>query len=233
VEERPNMIVHGFSVRRVCRLATLAVIAVATLVLVTLPALAEDAAKGAAARPPASQPGPLDLVKSSVSRAHAIVESQPDGGRRRAEIRQVGERLFDFNEMARRTLAQHWTERSPHEQEDFVRLFTDLLDRTYLTTVGSYRLETVTFHGESVEGLSARVRSRLVTDRGAKIPVEYRLLESAGRWAVYDVLVEGLSLISSYRSQFNSIIRTSSFAVLLERLRNPEPRPLSGRSERP
>jgi len=207
----------GFSVHHVCRLPVLA-IAVAALVLGTHPALAEDAAKGA----PSGALGPLDLVKSSVSRVMTIVQSQPDGGQRRAEVRQVAETLFDFNEIARRTLAQHWTERSAQEQEEFIQLFTDLLERSYLTTIGNYRLATVTFQGESVAGSSARVRSSLVTDRRVTIPIEYRLLESGGQWSVYDVVVEGVSLISSYRSQFNSIIRTSSFARLLDKLRNRE-----------
>ena len=204
-------------------------VAVTILVLLgTHPARAEDAAKDARS---SSQTGPLDLVKSSISRAQAIIQSQPDGGQRRAEIRQMVESLFDFNEMARRTLAQHWAERSVQEQEEFVRLFTDLLERSYLTTIGSYRLATITFQGESVEGSAARVRSRIATERGSEIPVEYRLLERGGRWAVYDVAVEGVSLVSSYRSQFSSVIRNSSFALLLDRLRNREARLEPGRSE--
>lgn len=205
--------------------------AVTLLVLLgTHPARAEDAAKDARS---SNQTGPIDLVKSSVARAQAIIQSQPDGGQRRAEIRQLVEGLFDFNEMARRTLAQHWAERSAQEQEEFVRLFTDLLERSYLTTIGNFRLATITFQGESVEGPAARVRSRITTERGSEIPVEYRLLERGGRWAVYDVAVEGVSLVSSYRSQFNSVIRNSSFARLLERLRNREARLVPGRSERP
>lgn len=215
--------VHGVPAGHACRLAAI-IATVASLVLGTHPALAADAAKGAPSSPPVSQPGPLALVKTSVALALAIVQSQPDGGDRRAEIRQVAETLFDFDEMARRTLAQHWTERSPHEQEEFVRLFTDLLERSYLITIGNARLATVTFQGESIEGSSARVRSRLVTERGTEIPMEYRLLESGGRWAVYDVVVEGVSFVSSYRSQFRSIIRNSSFTLLMDRLRNREAR---------
>ena len=220
---------HRFGARHACRLPAL-VGAVAMLVLGTHPALADDAVKARPSAAPVDQPAPLDLVKSSVSRALAIVRSEPDGAPRRAEIRKVAETLFDFNEMARRTLAQHWIQRSLQEQEEFVRLFADLLERSYLTTVGTSRLVTVTFQGESVDGSSARVRSRVVTERGAEIPMEYRLLQSGGRWAVYDVVVEGVSLISSYRSQFNSIIRTSSFEVLLDRLRNREPRLIPGRT---
>jgi phospholipid transport system substrate-binding protein len=224
--------VHGFSARHVRRLPALVAV-VATFILGTLPALAQDAPPGAPTRPPISQQGPLDLVQSCVSRAREIVQSQPDGEQRRAEIRELAAMLFDFNEMTRRTLAQHWTERSPQEQEEFVRLFAGLLERAYLSRIGNYRLATVTFQGESVEGSTARVRSRLVTERGVETPMEYRLLGTGGRWAVYDVVVEGVSLLSSYRSQFNSILRTSSFDMLLDRLRSREAPLTPARSEAP
>jgi len=224
--------VHGLSARSICRLTAL-VAAVTTLILGTLPARAQDAVKDAPSPPPViSQPGPLELVKGSVARALAIAQL-PDAAQRRVEIRQVGEALFDFTEMSRRALGQHWTDRSPQEQEEFVRLFTDLLERSYLAAMGNRRTGTVTFQGESIEGSSARVRSRFVTDRGAEIPIEYRLLERGGRWAVYDVMVEGVSFISSYRSQFNSIIRSSSFAGLLDKLRDREARLTQGGGEKP
>ena len=224
---------HRFSTRDVRRLPAL-IAAVAALILGALPALGQDAVKDAPSTPPVVSPlGPLALVQASVTQALAIAQSQADDAQRRIEMRRVGEALFDFNEMGRRALAQHWTDRSTQEQEEFVRLFTDHLERSYLAALGNRRSGTVTFQGESVEGSSARVRSRLVTDRGAEIPIEYRLRESAGRWAAYDVVVEGVSLISSYRSQFNSIIRSSSFARLLDRLAGREA-PLSrGGSEKP
>jgi phospholipid transport system substrate-binding protein len=212
---------HGSPPRLVLWLPAFVAVVVA-LVVGAHPVPANEPAKGAPPGSRASQARPLELVKSSVSRVLAIVQARPDGAQRRAEIRQVGEVLFDVNEMARRTLAQHWSGRSPQEQEEFVRRFADLLERSYLTALGNYRLAAVTFQGESIEGSSARVRSRVLTDRGVEIPIDYRLLETAGRWAVYDVVVEGVSLISSYRSQFNSVIRTSSFARLLETLQSRE-----------
>ena len=167
-----------------------------------------------------------------MTRVVAVVQSQPGGATlsapRRAQIRRIAEELFDFDEMARRALGQHWKDRSPQEQAEFVPLFVNLLERSYLTAVGSYPLSTITFQSESVSGAYADVRSRIISDR-REVPVDYRLLQSGGRWAVYDVVADGVSLISSYRSQFNSIIRTSSFAQLLERLRSREanvsPRP--------
>lgn len=187
-------------------------------------ALAEDGGKDDAPKAAVTAQRPLDLVQSSVFLVFSIVRSQPDSQQRRMEIRHVGDALFDFNEIARRTLAQHWSARTLEEQGTFVRLFTDLLERSYVTTIGNNRLATVTFQGETIEGSSARVQSRLVTDRGAEIPIEYRLLERAGRWAVYDVVVDGVSQVASYRSQFNSILRTSSFDLFLDKLQNREAR---------
>jgi phospholipid transport system substrate-binding protein len=181
---------------------------------------------GAQPKAAADQTGPLDLVKASVSRVLAIVQSPrivvSDGGQRRADIRRVAQGLFDFNEMARLTLARHWKDRSAQEQEEFVRLFTDLLERSYLTTIENYAGEKISFLGESVSGPYAQVRSRITTDRRVELSIEYRLLESGARWAVYDVVLDGVSLVSNYRSQFNSIIRTSSFADLLAKLRSKQ-----------
>jgi phospholipid transport system substrate-binding protein len=142
-----------------------------------------------------------------------------ESGQRRAEIRRVADG-FDFNEMARLTLSRHWSARPPREQEEFVRLFTELLERSYLSTIENYAGERVTFLGESINGSYAQVRSRITTDRKVEISIDYRLIEKGDRWAVYDVVLDSVSLVSNYRSQFNSIIRTSSFGDLLTRLRN-------------
>jgi len=156
----------------------------------------------------------------------AILRTQPPRTaltvQRRAEIRRVAEEMFDFDEMARRTLAQHWKTRSPQEQAEFIRLFVDLLEQSYLTMIGNYAFAAVTFQPEAISGPYAQVRSRIVADPRDEIAVEYRLLESGGRWAVYDVLANGTSLVSNYRSQFNSIIRTTSFEDLVEKLRHRE-----------
>ena len=199
-----------------CR-AVLAISMVATLAIGVPPADAQP-------KVAADQSGPLEAVRASVSRVLAIVQAPnavaSGGGQRRTEIRRVAQGLFDFNEMARLTLARHWKDRSVREQEEFVRLFTDLLERSYLTTIENYAGERVTFLGESVSGPYAQVRSRITTDRRMEISIDYRLIESGARWAVYDVVLDGVSLVSNYRSQFNSIIRTSSFADLLTKLRS-------------
>jgi phospholipid transport system substrate-binding protein len=175
--------------------------------------------------PAGGRSGPLSVVDASVTRVLTIVRSQTadatDSGNRRAEIRQAAVELFDFDEMSRRLLGQRWTDASPEEQRDFVALFTDLLERAYLNTLGNYRLATITFQGETINGSYAQVQSRMAAGKG-EVAIEYRLLEQDGRWAVYDVAVDGVSLISNYRSQFNSILKRMPFTQLLDRLRNRE-----------
>ncbi len=189
------------------------------------PVLAQTMLTDAKPGPIAGRSGPLNVVTSSVSRVLTIVRSQPadatESGKRRAEIRQAAVELFDFDEMSRRLLGQRWTDASPEEQRDFVMLFTDLLERAYLNTLGNYRLATITFQGETISGSYAQVQSRMTAGKG-EVAIEYRLLERDGQWAVYDVAVDGVSLILNYRSQFTSLLKRMSFAQLLDRMRNRE-----------
>lgn len=198
------------------------------------PVLAQTRVAEAQPGPAAARSGPLTVVTSSVSRVLTIVRSQPadatESGKRRAEIRQAAVELFDFDEMSRRLLGQRWTDASPDEQRDFVALFTDLLERAYLNTLGNYRIATITFQGETITGSYALVQSRMAAGKG-EVAIEYRLHEHESQWAVYDVAVDGVSLISNYRSQFTSILKRMSFAQMLDRLRNVEasvPRPAPG-----
>jgi phospholipid transport system substrate-binding protein len=189
------------------------------------PALAQSLLTESQPGPAASGSGPLNVVTSSVLRVLTVIRTQPadaaESGKQRVEIRQAAVELFDFDEMSRRLLGLRWTDASPEEQQDFVTLFTDLLERAYLNTIGTYRLATITFQGETISGSYAQVRSRMAAGKG-EVAIEYRLLEHDGRWAVYDVAVDGVSLIANYRSQFNSILKRMSFAQLLDRMRNTE-----------
>lgn len=164
----------------------------------------------------------LDVVRESVGRVRAIVDGTPEGERQRVEVRQLAETLFDFEGMSRRMLARHWNDGSPQQQAEFVRLLGDLLQRTYIDVVTSRGSVSTTFEAGSLDGQYARVRSRMGMDAGPDIAIDYRLSRHGERWAVYDVLYEGTSLVANYRSQFNSILRTSSFAQLLERMRSGE-----------
>jgi phospholipid transport system substrate-binding protein len=167
---------------------------------------------------------PTETVKSRVDQALQGL-SQTSGGtpdsaeRRRVEIRRAADSLFDFNEMSRRALGRHWTDRTAAEREEFVRLFTDLIARSYIGKIDRYAGEAIAYLGERVDGDEASVRSQVVTAKGSQIPVEYRLHRVDESWSAYDVFIENVSLVGTYRSQFDRIIKAGSFADLLRRLR--------------
>jgi phospholipid transport system substrate-binding protein len=170
---------------------------------------------------------PTEVVQATVNHAITIVQdadlARPvNADKRRSELRRAAEDLFDFGEMSRRALARHWGECSSQEREEFVRLFTDLLERSYLSKIENWSGEKVLFVSEAVDGDYAAVRSKIVTVRKQEVPVEYRLYRAGQRWQVYDVLFEGVSFIATYRSQFNRIIQNSSFAGLMDKMREKE-----------
>jgi len=138
---------------------------------------------------------------------------------RRAAVRKVAIEAFDVQETARRALGRHWQQRTPEEREEFVQLFADLLEQTYIAKIDLYGGERLKFTDERIDGDTAVVRARVVTRQGAEVPVEGRMHKKAERWLIYDVAIENVSLIANYRSQFDRIIRTSSYAELVKRLR--------------
>ena len=138
---------------------------------------------------------------------------------RRAAVRDVAEEAFDVRETARRTLGLHWEQRTPAEREEFVRLFRAFLERTFVPWVDWYGGESIRYVGEHRDGDTATVDAMIVTKKGVEVPVASRLLLRGNRWRVYDVLVEHLSLVSYYRSQFDRVIRTASYDELVHRLR--------------
>ena len=209
---------------------------VAVMAFGAAPVLAQTMVTDAQPASTAGRAGPLNVVTSSVSRVLTMARAQPsdaaESGNRRAEIRQAAEELFDFDEMSRRLLGQRWMDASPQQQHDFTVFLADLLQGVYLNTLANFSLAKITFQGETITGSYAQVRSRMATGNG-EIAIEYRMIERDGQWAVYDVAVDGVSLVSNYRSQFNSILKRISFAQLLDYLRNREaaaaPRPDQGR----
>ena len=172
----------------------------------------------------ATAAGPTETVKAAVQQ----VLSREDGpavktvstAQRRAEIRKITESLFDFEEMSQRSLGGAWTQASPVEQQEFVHLFGGLIATAYTGRIEQYAGEPITYVSEQVEGDDARVQSRVVTPKGSEVPIEYRLYRATdGRWTVYDVYVDGFSLVGSYKAQFNRILQRGSFADLLRQLR--------------
>jgi phospholipid transport system substrate-binding protein len=138
---------------------------------------------------------------------------------RRAAVRKLAIEAFDVQETAQRALGPHWQQRSPAEREEFVQLFADLLERSYIAKIDLYGGERLRFTEERVDGDSAIVRARVTTKTGTEVPVEGRMHKKGERWLIYDVAIENISLIANYRAQFDRIIRTSSYAELVKRLR--------------
>jgi phospholipid transport system substrate-binding protein len=167
---------------------------------------------------------PTDTVRAQVDQVlqSAAARGAVDVEQRRAEFRRVANALFDFNEMSRRALGPHWSELAPADRDEFVRLFRELMARAYMGKLDKYTGEPITWVRERVDGDQAVVQSEVITPKGTRVPVEYRLHKMNDRWAVYDIYVEGVSLVGSYKSQFDKIIRTESFASLLKRLREKE-----------
>jgi phospholipid transport system substrate-binding protein len=162
--------------------------------------------------------GPREVVQMAVGRVVAAMKEDPSREQARAEIRTAAASLFDFEEMARRTLTRHWTARAPQERAEFVRLFTDLLERSYLGRIESWSGERIIYTSEAVDGAFASVRSKIITRR-AEVAIEYRLQQRDGRWRVYDVVMDGVSFVSTYRSEFERIIQQSSWTGLMDKLR--------------
>ena len=195
---------------------------------------------------------PREVVQRSVTRVVEIVDAsgQPSPGdrggltgavasvRRRTQIRAISDELFAFDEVARRALSVHWGERTPAERTEFVSLFTDLLARAYIGRIESYAGEKIVYTAEKIDGDFAVVRSRIVPNRRAdarthETGLEYRLLKKDGRWKVYDVVVDGVSFVSTYRSQFDRIIKASSYSALVDRMRDPRMETRFNTAERP
>jgi phospholipid transport system substrate-binding protein len=174
----------------------------------------------------AATASPRDVVQGAVGRVIIAIQEEADaahldkprGEHRRAEIRRIAGELFDFDEMARRTLTRHWNARTPEEQAEFVRLFTELLERSYIARIEQWAGERITYPGETVDGQWATVRSKIVTRR-AEVSLDYRLLLRDGRWRAYDVLVDGVSFVATFRAEFDRIIQQSSYAGLVDKLR--------------
>ena len=119
--------------------------------------------------------------------------------------------------MSKQTLARHWKERTPAEKERFVKLFSKLLEKTYISKIDSYSDEEIIFKEQLIKGRKAMVRSYIVKNN-KEIPMIYKLKNIDGSWMVYGVVIEGVSLIRNYRTQFESIINKENYAGLVRRI---------------
>jgi len=167
---------------------------------------------------------PTDAIKKTTDRILAIVSDPalkgPEHKEKRTQlIRQAVDERFDWEAMTQRSLARHWQKRTDAEKKEFIVLFGKLLERTYLDKVGSYSGEKVVYVDETIDGRYATVTAKILTHSQAEVAVRYRLKELNGDWGVYDISIEGVSLVNNYRKQFNSIIVRSSYDDLVKKLR--------------
>ena len=138
---------------------------------------------------------------------------------RREQLRQILFARFDFNEMAKRALGTEWRRRTPAEQEEFTRLFTELLERSYTETIESYSNEKIVYLNEKQDRGFANVSSKILTSKGQEYSIEYKAQLVENDWKVYDVVVENISMVNNFRSQFSRVLNTSSYEELLRRLK--------------
>jgi phospholipid transport system substrate-binding protein len=164
--------------------------------------------------------GPTDHARQYTDEVLKVLgDPALNEAQRRTAVRKVAEEMFDLSETAKRALGRHWQSRTPAEREEFTRLFADLLEKTYLSKISLYGGERVSYISESIDGDFATVRAKILRKQGGEVPVDARMLRRGDRWHIYDISVEGISLISNYRSQFNAIIQKSSYDQLVQRLR--------------
>src|SRR5438128_1023951 len=167
---------------------------------------------------------PLDLVRMAVDKAVQILkdpklQSQDKKKERIDHLREALNPIFDYEEMAKRALGAHWRRRTPAEQEEFVKLFRDFLEIIYADKIDLYGGEKVRFGREVMDNEFARVESTIIKPKGEEIAVTYKLRQVNGQWKVYDAVVENISILNNYRSQFERVISSSSYEELVKRLR--------------
>ncbi len=169
---------------------------------------------------PALAVGPRDTVETEVNKVLEVLrDSNLSKEAKKEKLRGIYEEMFDEAEFSRRTLGANWGKLNPAQQQEFVKLFRDVLEKAYADKILSYTNEKITFPKETTLGNNlAEVQTRIITS-SKEIPVNYRLIQKEGIWKVYDVIVENVSLVQNYRSQFNSILAKNTPAGLLEILR--------------
>src|SRR5208282_87541 len=168
---------------------------------------------------------PTALVKQTTDKVIDILKNKEmkkpgKTHERRAAIRKTISERFDFEEMAKRSLARYWNQRTPDEKKEFVALFSDLLERTYIRKIESYTDERFIYGDETDEGDYAVVKTKIITSKNVDVPIEYRMQKKNGGWLVYDVVIEGVSLVNNYRNQFSDIMHSGSYETLVRKLKN-------------
>jgi len=165
--------------------------------------------------------GVTSQVKKTVDEVVKIVsdkELKKNDTKRRLLLKKSISVIFDYNEMAKRSMGKHWNQRSATEKKQFTDLFASLLENSYAGKIESYNNEKIVYLKETQDGDYAELKSKVVTAKRDEYALDYRLLNQHGTWMVYDVVIEGVSLVSNYRSQFNRIITSEGYPALVKKL---------------
>ena len=173
---------------------------------------------------PAHAGEPTEAIRGAVNQGVEILKkAKLDSQEQRSQVidrlRQIVYPLFDFNEMAMRSLGPNWRRINPQQRQEFVATFTALLEKTYADQIDLYNGQQVVYSGESIDGDYAQVDSRIIDTNGQTYSVVYRLHRVDGKWRIYDVVAENISIVNNYRSQFNRVIAKSSFEELLKTMK--------------
>ncbi len=167
---------------------------------------------------------PLEQVKQTTDKILSILNNPSlkvsgKAGEQKNLIWKAVDERFDWEELSRRSLGLHWTKLNSENRKEFITLYSTLLGRAYLNRVDDYSGENVRYEKERIDGDYAVVEVRVITRTGREIPASYRLKSNGADWRVYDIWVQGVSLVNNYRAQFNSIIVRSSYEELVRLLK--------------
>lgn len=167
---------------------------------------------------------PTEEIRAAVNQGVEILKgAKLENGRQKADVmsrlRAIVYPLFDFKEMAKRSLGSHWRRISPQQQDEFVTSFTELLEKTYADKIDLYEGQKVTYVGETIDKDFAVVNTKLI-GKTQSFSVDYKLQQVDDKWKIYDVVAENISLVNNYRSQFNRILAKSSFDDLIQKIRS-------------
>jgi phospholipid transport system substrate-binding protein len=166
---------------------------------------------------------PTEDVKKTVDEVVRIVadkEMKKNETKRRQALKKSISVIFDYPEMAKRSLGKHWNVRTAAEKKQFADLFATLLENSYAGKIESYNNEKIVYIKDIIDGEYAEVKSKVVTAARDEFTLDYRLFKQNDKWMVYDVVIEGVSLVSNYRSQFNKIITANGYDKLVKKLQS-------------
>lgn len=167
---------------------------------------------------PAMAESPTQALSATVDQILALLRDQTlDKESKRRTLAATIEAGFDFDTMARSTLGRHWRKATPEQQKRFQQLFTDLLESTYLGRIEAYTNETVSYGAEKIRGNKALVETSVHSGNN-DIPIHYKLVQKDGGWYVYDVVIEGVSLVRNFRSSYGAILDRKGFDELFARM---------------